>query len=312
MRREDFINFLQTGKKMVKISAYLVNTMPVVEQWHLTSLASQFNYFSQDGIKLNVLDDKHYLVRQLINLPLCPLLRKFVRIYDFLDSGDDYGLFMDLDTFIINKKRHINNIRDWCRDGISYIQHKDFPEQEKNGLQALETVEPIPDWDALPFPWYLKARFFIRKAFVEHLDITLNQDTVFNTGFALLTREFCELLVTRLEKCNLSLSSKQGLDNILEVQKIVSKKIGRSTRWIQDEHLIELAINTANNDQKKIKSGLEICSHGWDIKDFREFTYDDPCRFNFSKIFDNDSIFLHTTSCSRDDDLNGIFKIVGG
>tara|TARA_Y100000592_G_scaffold14675_3_gene21229 strand:- start:27377 stop:28264 length:888 start_codon:yes stop_codon:yes gene_type:complete len=295
---------------MVKISAYLLNTMPVVQQWHLTSLASQFNYFSQDGIKLNVLDDKHYLVRQLINLPLCPLLRKFIRIYDFLDSGDDYGLFMDLDTFIINKKRHSNNIRDWCRDGISYIDYKNFPQ--------LETVEPIPDWDALPFPWYLKSRIFIQKAFVEHLDITLNQYIVFNTGFALLTREFCESLVTRLEKFNLSLSSKQGLDNILEIEKIVSKKAGCSTRWVQDEHLIELAINTTNNDsalesfQKKIKNCLEICSHGWDIKDFREFRSGDPCKFNFSKIINNDSIFLHTTSCSKDDDLNSMFKIVGG
>ena len=307
---------------MPSISAYLLNTLPTVRQWHLTSIASQYSYFSQEGIKLNVLDDKHHLVRRLINLPINPLLRKLIRIYDFLDSGDDYGLFMDLDTLIINNKRHKNNIRDWCSGGRSYIDHyARFGLRMQNVLEDdslvvgsyiteynIATLKSHPKWEDLPR--HLTDRIFFQHAMSKYLNVRFNRDNIFNTGFALLTREFCEFLVNRLEEFDLSLNKKQGLDNLIKIDEIGYRHLRRKVPTLHDEHLMELVMNTTDNDfQKKLMHSSRICCHGYRLR------VDSTCQLDFSKILedptDSNAIFLHLISCRDDDAMDSIFRLVG-
>lgn len=234
----------------LKVGTYILNTMPSNHRWHNLAMKSFHDYFSRFDIKINVLDDKHYLVRQMMqHEDIHALLRKALRWYDFLDSDNDYGLFLDLDTVILSKSK---DVRDYCR-GENYI----------TWMKGFEDGK-------LPKRWVsIKNREFtlVRKFMLEELwrrNPSMSKDCLkFNTGFSLLNRSFVESLVQGMGKLGFDLSKNTGLENLKEFQLSANKLIPKDCTstlnpagyvgeceikrkfekvHIHDEHIMELSI----------------------------------------------------------------------
>mgnify|MGYP003133881535 CR=1 FL=1 len=288
---------------MATASAYLLNTLPTIDRWHLKSTACQHKYFAKEGIKLNVLDKNHYLIRPILNKPIQPMCRKIIRLYDFLDSGDDYGVFMDLDTIVINGKK---SIHDFLVDGQSYIRN------------ALREASRYDDTDWKDLPYFLKTRACIHQVLKNALSLDYDIDRLktVNTGFSIISRELCELILNQLEELELDLTKKSGVNNYIELDSEVQRLYedrgwAKSIPTIQDEHLLEIVLNSAdrqNNPIKKLKPATHICTEAFEI---RIPDPDSKCFFDMSKLSQKDTIFLHLIACFDADALDGIFKIAG-
>jgi len=295
----------------MKISAYVLNTMPKTYQWHLDSLSGQYRYFAKEGIKLNVLDDKNYRVKALIDccdykMPkhtLNPMLRKIIRFYDFLDSGDDYGVMIDLDTMIIEGKSS-KNIREFC-DGNIYINHNTLEYENRKKWMALPWVQQ---------PWSERTRLCIHQTFTDFVKTDYPKDYFFNTGFSFLSREFCEFVVQRLEDLGVSPVTKSGIKNLINLNKDTLPRF-EMMGWenahftIHDEHLLELAINTVPNTHeiyKKIKrSDKELCCESYQIR-----RNNDPRDLNFGTLSKfTKHTFFHFIACKDDSVMDNIFRI---
>ena len=297
---------------MTTASAYLLNNFPNTERWHLKSMACQYKYFSGEGIRLNVLDKNHYLIKPMLDKPIFPLCRKIIRLYDFLNSGDDYGVFIDLDTVVINGKK---SIHDFCVDGQSYIRSSSpYPRFKGVG------------WEDLPE--YLKKRECIHLVLKNGLSLDYGISYTVNTGFTLLSREFCEIIANRLEEFDLTLTKKSGMDNYIEFDSAV-QKLYSDRGWpihvptIHDEHLFEIALNSAdeqNNPIKRAKSTKDICTEGNEIRlplamfATGHVPEQSNCLFDMPALAKKDSIFLHLMRRGSHydlDTLDGIFKVAG-
>src|SRR6056300_948670 len=99
------------GREM-KVEAYVLNTYDEFEDWHRTSLTSLNRYFTKHGITLKVMTKDDYYVRQMLdhNIDHHPFLRKFLRVYSFLNSGADVGIFIDLDTVVLKLEKDIKEL----------------------------------------------------------------------------------------------------------------------------------------------------------------------------------------------------------
>ena len=114
------------------------------------------------------------------------------------------------------------------------------------------------------------------------------------------------------------------MDNYIEFDSEV-QGLYRDRGWppnpyatIQDEHLLEIALNSAdeqNSPIKRVKSTRDICTEGFEIRlpleMFAAGRAPERCIYDMSALAKKDSIFLHLISCFDPDALNGIFKIAG-
>ena len=91
----------------MKIAAYLCNTYENLnsDSWQTLSERNLTNYFHRYAIPLQVTRFNDERVQKLISTTIQsgvptnktnPLVRKIFRIYDFLNSNNDYGVFVDL------------------------------------------------------------------------------------------------------------------------------------------------------------------------------------------------------------------------
>ncbi len=235
----------------MKVETYILNTMPSNHRWHNLAMSSFYEYFSRFDVKINVLDDRHHLVRQMIkHEEFNPLLRKAIRWYDFLDSGSDYGLFLDLDTVILSKDK---DVRDRC-DGKNYIAYHNL---FKDGDIIEKFKHRVGDY------WLLSRKFILDEFWKRN---PVDRDCLkFNTGFSLLSRSFVEQLLARIENLDFDLSDHSGLENLKEFQLSVNNSAKGSPDWlllrdgitIHDEHLMEIATPFCD------KSNLDLCRNNF-------------------------------------------------
>ena len=127
--------------------------------------------------------------------------------------------------------------------------------------------------------------------------------------------QLCELILNRLEEFGLTLTKKSGIDNYIEFDSAV-QRLYSDRGWpipaptIHDEHLLEIALNSAdeqNSPIKRVKSTKDICTEGFEIR----MSVDSNCLFDMSKLSQKDTIFLHLIACFDTDALDGLFKIAG-
>ena len=238
------------GREM-KVEAYVLNTYDEFEDWHRTSLTSLNRYFTKHGITLKVMTKDDYYVRQMLdhNIDHHPFLRKFLRVYSFLNSGADVGIFIDLDTVVLKLEKDI----------------KELLSTEKNFMH----------WRMIDFgehqdrPW-LKIKTDIMKGyFGEDEGQFINTDT----GFAVYTREFCENMIQYLNSRDLDIRTKSGQ---LHCQSLDIFH-GKDRRIINDEHLLTFFMQKDKNYEKHIVEppcnymgkypNNKICSSTYNIGD---------------------------------------------
>ena len=240
----------------MKIEAYVLNTLPVSQRWHLTSIANQCRYFSNHGIKFNVVDKRHHLIRQTqkycnrwVNFPL---MRKVYRIYDFLESGVDYGIFMDLDKLILHPEKHPSEAMDLNTSYLEIINYFKNP-KHKEQVDRLwwqhdpENGNELTNWIS------------------EKVDFcNLLSGDAFSwpnvcAGFYAFTREMAEFIVNRWSDMGINPTTSSGIERLTELNREVERLSlvngrscfvdgkekfflpppeGQTPEGIHDEHLI--------------------------------------------------------------------------
>lgn len=98
----------------MKVSAYICNTYKdsYIQDRNISfveyNIRSLQNYFNKFNIKLNFVTLEHPYVKTIHQHGIInPQINKIVRLYDFAESGDDYGIFLDLDTVVLDNNKNI-------------------------------------------------------------------------------------------------------------------------------------------------------------------------------------------------------------
>ena len=52
----------------MEFEAFLLNTVPNTERWHLDATASLTSYFANHDIKLNILSSDNHLIKQSVTM----------------------------------------------------------------------------------------------------------------------------------------------------------------------------------------------------------------------------------------------------
>tara|TARA_E500000331_G_C17210556_1_gene693479 strand:- start:530 stop:1462 length:933 start_codon:yes stop_codon:yes gene_type:complete len=196
---------------MTNISAYLCNTYENLssDSWQALSELNIRNYCSKHNIPISVITFDDDRVQRLISATIKsgrltpngnPMIRKIFRLYDFLESGDDQGLFIDLDTIIINK--HID-VRSCIKCDENYME---YGEQRRENIwkrhQAVNATRKKHN----------SVNYTLSKYdFVEHLYPKANKHFATNSGFAVLTREFCLEFINYLDNNFLNFNKEEHI-----------------------------------------------------------------------------------------------------
>jgi len=264
------------------IEAYVLNTYDEFKDWHRTSITSLNRYFTKHGVTLRVIDKNNYFVRKMLdtNIDHHPFIRKLTRIYSFLESQADIGIFIDLDTVVLKLEEDINGL---------------IP-QDKNFMH----------WRFVDFgdnpdrPWLKTKTDITRLFFSDNYNKVLNTDT----GFAIYTREFCQNLVDYLISRELDIVSEIGLLHCMSINNQL--RIKDEKQIINDEHLISFFLQ--ENDNYKSYTieppcnfagqypNNKICSSTYNIGDPlypQEIEFKDMITWSMQKLCLHDCIFHH-------------------
>mgnify|MGYP003148688774 FL=1 len=276
----------------MKIASYLCNTFEnlTTDSWQCLSENNIRNYFNKHNIPLNVIrfnDDR-------VQLALSALvesgkrtwnnnaaIRKIYRIYDFLKSDNDYGVFIDIDTLVLNRNIDIRNC---INDGDNYIQVCDFGSREKVWNERLERVTKQ---DPMQYGcnYVLSKIDFANSRFpnATHKHVTSN------TGFSVLNREFCTKFVKFLDENELNFNKKE---HILLYYQTYPKTPYTPNVVCNDEFLFDAYMRSDENiinawkDHAVKHEGQEkiLCTDSYHL--FEDFT--------MQFFIDKDPIFHHT------------------
>ena len=229
----------------MKINAYLLNTYDNLLDWHKTSVSSLGTYCQKHGINLKVMTKNDPLVRVMLghNIAHHYFLRKLLRIYDFVNSDADVGIFLDMDTLVLRLEQ---DIRQLIKPNTNYMHHEFF------GLDEFCHKER---------PW-LKMKADISAGFLgdRYRTKVLNTDT----GFAVYTKDFSIQLIEYLEQKDLDIRTRSGLLNALKINKYADVEGQR----VSDESYVQFFLQ--ENDKYKdfaidLPCESELCSSSYDI-----------------------------------------------
>jgi len=175
---------------------------------------------------------------------IAPHITKILRLNSLLNTNADYGIFVDLDTNIINLH---GNIRDFIKDGSQYFS----------------LVEPISHFENRSFNKLDFCKFLLgNKA---------NKDNFryINTGFSILSSHFCQSYMEFANDYKIDIYHKSHIDNLSRYQFHDSSK----DKQIDDEFLLEsfLIFSKINNIeydlislQNNIPNHIILDSYCWD------------------------------------------------
>lgn len=204
----------------MKIEAYLLNTLDKNVDWHFKSIANQYRYFANHGIKLNVMDKSNHLIRA--TQKHCglwknfALMRKAYRILEFLDSDADYGLFMDLDKLILHPEKHPSEAMDLNGSYMEIFNFFKNPKHQEEVTRLWQQHDPEN---------HNELRYWI----VEKVDTyKCLSDNVFSWpnicgGFYAFTREMAEFIVAKWEKMGITPTTENGIKRLTEITREVQR-----------------------------------------------------------------------------------------
>lgn len=290
----------------LNISAYLCNTYENLasNSWQMLSERNITKYCNRHNIPISVIGFDDERVQKLISATIKsgrktnktnPLIRKIFRLYDFLDSGDDYGLFIDLDTIIINKDV---DVRSCIRLGENYIQCSN---SSRDKIWDGQKASGNPRKYNYSLTKYDFAERMHPNAKHKHM--------VSNTGFSILNRDFCLKYADYLENNFLNFNKEEHIlsyyNNYPDLPYTVKGMAHCSDEFFFDAYLRsdEKIIDQIKNPSVKYDwQQHRLCTHSgideiigkrsgdfklWDSRlDFEDHT--------LQYFFDHDPIFHHT------------------
>ena len=204
----------------MKIEAYILNTMPVTLDWQLKSIATQHRYFSNHRIKLNVMDKQHHLIRA--TQKYCdrwanfPLMRKAYRIYDFLESDADYGIFMDLDKLILHPEKHPAEAMDL---NSSYIEVFNFFKNPKHRDQVNRLWKQHDPENGNQLRGWIAEK-------VNFCNLLMGDAFSWPNvcgGFYAFTREMAEFIVNRWSDMGINPTTSSGIERLTELNHEINR-----------------------------------------------------------------------------------------
>lgn len=314
--------------------AYMQNTMPQTKQWHVESMANQTRYFAKYGIRLNILDDSHYGIRKVNELGYADghLIKKILRLYDVVERGVDYGIFMDLDTAVLNPQK---DIRDYITDGHNYIEkysyvkhrHAHFIQPWVQNHLKLPVEQQVSGW----FSGIYKKKT-MDDVWSEMCGNEPSQTYCsFSTGYSCFSNELCGEIIRLLKEKDLCPLTKSGVNNLLEIKRRCvqvfdeleqdMRKSGKIVDWyhplgsnkhkwfMNDEDLLGLIsadISVEKNwNLRKARDSSQCCAL-WDVTKTNRW-WDD--QFDWDKLYEEQCIFLHLIGGNKYKDANKQMKI---
>jgi len=264
----------------MKIQMFLLNTYGYdgYQKWHTTSLASIANYCDRHNIKLNIINENDYRIRQLIGgYNFYPFMRKMIRFYEAVKSGADYCIFMDMDTLILNMER---DVKSEIEQGCEYINGGDL---------TIEYLTSSGD----QYQHWVNCLIVSARTLIGALD---NHLWKCDSGHAIFSAKFCNDFISFLGEHNLDLTTQSGIDNLASYDRMITMESGLQ---IHDEHLLSFFMTKNNNfNNYKIKSLLcddtRICSSHYHVG-ARYSGQNEPEEFaqNLYQIACCDCIFHH-------------------
>ena len=284
----------------MEFEAFLVNTMPNTERWHLDSTASLMSYFANYDIKLNILSSDNHLIKQIGDDDnLNPMLRKIFRLYRFLETDAQYGIFVDLDTAVINK--HVD-IRDRVENGFSYINHTIYQSDEE---EITNFTKKQMSLSLDKRTWNLARKPLLHEIAFKEIGITPKRRLNVDTGFSIFNRSVCEEVVSRMDEYGINPLTAAGRRRIIFIQEEWVKQVvaaelivgSKAARTFQDEHIIELTLADDWEDSK-IKASSSICGSPWQVHTRTPMgtTRD----LDLRRFSENEFIFFHFIASAKD------------
>lgn len=200
----------------MKIASYLCNTYEDLtnNSWQFLSENNIRNYFLRYRIPLSIIrfkDERVQLSLSVLNKSgkrswnNNAAIRKIYRIYDFLESDNDYGVFIDLDTLVLN--RHLD-IRKCINDGDNYLQLGNWAgTREEIWNRRLKYIDK-KDKMQYACNYLLSKMDFANSRFPN----ATHEYLFSNTGFAVLNREFCTKFVNFLDANKLNFNKREHIE----------------------------------------------------------------------------------------------------
>ncbi len=288
----------------MKISAYLCNTFEDLTSdcWQSLSESNIKNYFSKYDIPLEVIRFNDPRVQIALSATIesgkntwkqNPAMRKMYRIYDFLNSDNDYGIFIDLDTLILNRD---TDIRDCFNLGENYIKCCYLGTREDLWQRRLAHAKK-KDKKQSSYYYIISKMDFANSRFPN----ATHQHLISNTGFSLFNREFCTGFINFLDENNLNFNKRE---DILSYYKNFPNVKYSKNIVCNDEFLFDCYLRSdpkiisklkdpsiKQDNQKRIictNSGIDCDCHdiNYDMVDFEDYT--------IQYFIDKDPIFHHT------------------
>lgn len=273
----------------MEFEAFLLNTVPNTERWHLDATASLTSYFANHDIKLNILSSDNHLIKQIgDNDNLTPLLRKIFRLYRFLETDAQYGIFVDLDTAVINK--HVD-IRGCIEDGFNYINHSIY-QSDEDELSNFAKTQMSLSLDKRT--WTLARKPFLHEVAFKEVGITPKRRLNLDTGFSIFNRSVCEKVISRMDEYGINPLTTAGKKRINFLQEewrrqIIASELNPGLTKFHDEHIIELTLADDWEDSN-FKQSSSICGSPWQVG---------GGDLNLRQFSENEFIFFHFMASAK-------------
>lgn len=198
----------------MKIGAYLCNTFENLNEdsWQSLSENNIRNYFRKHNVPLHVIRFDDDRVQMSLSATLDSgkrtwnnnaAIRKIYRIYDFLESDNDYGVFIDIDTLVLNRNIDIRNC---INDGENYLQYGFAGTREEIWKRRLKHVDKKEKMQ-YACNYLLSKIDFANSRFPN----ATHKHIISNTGFAVLNKEFCTKFVNFLDENELNFNKKEHI-----------------------------------------------------------------------------------------------------
>lgn len=258
------------------------------QRWHSRALSSIARYCAIHNHKLEIISNNHYMIKNSILSDLgktSALLRKTIRYYDAVKSDFDYFIFIDLDTLVLDPQR---NVLDLIDPQKTYMA--EFIILEEN-VKANKDI-------------WKQSKFKILEAFSGRENETMLDP---DTGFSGVNKKFCSDFLDFLSDKDLDVSSKSGLENILQLeQEIIKRGVETAGHIISDEHLMALFLF---DKQPRLfcPKNNKFCSRTYDLK------MESPDRpyhghQSIDRMLAADCVFHHMISGIKTDPIFKVFE----
>tara|TARA_B100002019_G_scaffold292766_1_gene317021 strand:- start:4279 stop:5136 length:858 start_codon:yes stop_codon:yes gene_type:complete len=254
----------------MKISAFLSYTDNKQKQpWHDTNYECLSKYFKRYNISLYTLKENDPLLANCIEAKVNSKLFDILRINKFVETNTDYGIFLDLNTSIINIHQDIHKVLDYDTQYFAEAECKDL------NKDLYLTIDEL-----------CKSKI----AFQKSLSSDHEKFVICNSAFMCLSKDFCEDFISFLKAYDMDISNKNHIVNLLK---------NSQSKDITDEFLLESFLNhtmhnyeISNLHEKGVNQIILDNSTGVDDTTLEEIMYFYPIFFRHGDISEHTKYFV--------------------